>query len=463
MKKNCFPRFGWRIAFYTSLLMLFVAELNGQEAESAAQLAARIDRLIVQLDDDKFQVREKAEAELTQIGEPALAKLTAASKDASAERSQRAAKVLKEIRRAGLGLRHIGSIRHEALLGAVTLAISPDGRFVYVPAFQTSAVNVFRRDAATGHLEHQATLADAAQLGGIVTLRLSPDGKYAVGACFRAKSIALFSRHAETGELALESVRAHEPEGDLKLEWPIDAIFSTDGRFVYAVDDRLATVVVFEVAEGKRLKLVHTFEGQDRCFDGARGIVAHPDGKTMYVSSRRYGALAVLDVDPATGKLGVRQILRDGQEGIQGLAGTTGACVSRDGKFVYTISGRFEGDQAIGAYKVGEDGKLAVLQEFISEQSDLKDFSGANELTISPDDKYFYASGTTSCSVACFRRDPASGKLQYVTTVQNEATGVGSDLGANGLECSADGRFLYLALENAAAISIFERTSPPQP
>jgi len=39
-------------------------------------------------------VREKAVASLVEIGSPALAKVTAATKDASAERSQRATSIL---------------------------------------------------------------------------------------------------------------------------------------------------------------------------------------------------------------------------------------------------------------------------------------------------------------------------------------------------------------------------------
>src|SRR5207237_2126302 len=122
---------------------------RAQQAESPAALAARIDRLVRQLDDDKFEVREKAEAELAAIGETALSKLTAAVKDPSAERSQRAAKILKELRRSSAGLRHVGTVQHEGLRGAVTVAISGDGHFLYANGFQASAVNVFRRDAAS--------------------------------------------------------------------------------------------------------------------------------------------------------------------------------------------------------------------------------------------------------------------------------------------------------------------------
>jgi len=442
------------------LLFAISSAARAQQAELPAELAAKIDRLIQQLDDDTFAVREKAQAALAEIGEPALDKLTAAVKDSSAERSQRAGRLLASLRLAGLGLRYVSGVQSPGLLGAVTVALSPDGRFAYVPGFQASAINTFRRDAASGALEHLSTLADPQQLGGVVTVRLSPDGNLAVAASFSSKSIALLKRNATTGVMSLESVAKNDPAAGLTMDWPIDATFSTDGKFVYAVDDRAATVVVFRVDDGPRLSLVEIFAGAEKCFDGARGITANPDGKTLYVSSRRPGTLAVLDRDAATGKLAVRQIIRDGKDGVTGLAGTTGSCVSRDGKFVYTISGRFEGQNAIGVYRVGEDGRLSVVQEFLNDASDLKNFTGGNELTISPDGLHLYASGTTSCSLASFKRDPATGKLTYFTTIQSEATGLGADLGANGVEVSPDGRFLYLALENGSAISVFERTLP---
>src|SRR5262245_16219782 len=283
------------------LALVFVSTALGQQADTDKELAARIDRLIQQLGDDSFTVREKAEQELADIGEPALAKLAIAVKDSSAERSQRAAKLLKDVRRSGVGLRHLETVQHPALIGAVTLVISPDGQFVYVPAFQASSVNVFRRDAVTGLLKHQQSLIDG-QLAGVVTLKLNHDGSLAIASAFGSKSVALFSRNARTGNLTLESVLSNDPGIGLSMVWPIDAIFSNDGKFVYAVDDQGASVIVCAVEGGKRLRHVETFAGQDRCFDGARGLVAHPDGKTIYVSSRRPGTLSVLDRDTASGK-----------------------------------------------------------------------------------------------------------------------------------------------------------------
>src|SRR5205823_12512554 len=103
------------------------------------------------------------------------------------------------------------------------------------------------------------------------------------------------------------------------------------------------------------------------------------------------------------------------------------------------------------------DGKLSLVQEFISEKSELRAFTGGNQLVLSPDESRLYASGTTSCSLACFRRNAASGKLEFLATLQNESTGVGATLGANGIACSPDGRIVYVALEEAGAISVFER------
>jgi sugar lactone lactonase YvrE len=100
---------------------------------------------------------------------------------------------------------------------------------------------------------------------------------------------------------------------------------------------------------------------------------------------------------------------------------------------------------------------LTLAQEFIADKSDLVDFQGGNLLTISPDGKRLYAAGTVSCSLACFSRDPESGQLSYLSTLRDESTGLGSKLGANGVVCSPDGKFLYLALEDASAISVFER------
>jgi 6-phosphogluconolactonase (cycloisomerase 2 family) len=446
------------ILMVTLAALLFVPTwLSAQDANAPKALAERIDRLIKQLDDEKFDVREKAEKELATIGEPAREKLVTAAKDASFERSQRAAKLLKELRRNSVGLRYINSIKHEGLAGAVTVAISPDGRFVYGQGFQAHSVNAFRRDEVTGELTHVQTIADPENLAGAVKLRFSNDGKQAVVACYAAKSVGYFTRNEKTGELTHVATFRGNPE--VNLQWPVEAVFSPDGKRIFAVDDQRAAVVgLFVIPARKEIGWSEIFQGEDRCFDGVRGITAHPDGKALYISSYRAGTLTVVEGAEEGGKLRVRQILRDGQDEVRGLAGIIATRVSRDGKFVYSVSGRFGGDDGVSVFRVGDDGKLKVVQELVNDQGELTDFTGGNQLTLSPDESMLYAAGTTSGGLACFRRDPKTGKLEFVTTIRNEATGVGDNLGANGIAISPDGRHLYLALEDAGAISVFERS-----
>jgi 6-phosphogluconolactonase (cycloisomerase 2 family) len=427
--------------------------------KDAAELEARIAKLIVDLDADEFRTRVDAEKALLEIGAPARAALAVAAKDPAPERSLRAARLLKELRKAGFGLKHLATVKQDLLQGAVDVSLSPDGKFLYASGWKSNALCAFARNPDTGALTHLSSLVDGERLSGAVSLRLSPDGKLAATASFRSKSVALLSRDAENGDLKIAAVRVSDPAGGLDLRFPVDAVFSPDSKFLYAIDDGLGAVIAFDL-DRQQLKLVEVEAGKDKCLAGARGMAVSPDGKSIYVTSHRAGTLTVLDRDPDSGRLELRQVLTDEQDEIRGLAGAFSVIPSGDGKFVYVTSGRFAGDKAVSAFRVGEDRKLSLLQEMINTKGDLGEFSGGNQMTISPDGRHLYVSSTVSCSLICFDRDADSGKLTFVGSMRSEATGAGAANGATGIECSRDGKYLYLAVEDAGGISAFERPAP---
>jgi 6-phosphogluconolactonase (cycloisomerase 2 family) len=329
---------------------------------------------------------------------------------------------------------------------------------VYCPGFAARSLNVFARDPATGALTHVETLVDAAQFNGAVALVLSPDGKQAAAASFGSKTVALFSRDAETGKLTPKAVLSHDPAAGVAMPFPIDAVFSPDSKFLYVIDDQGASVQVFDVSGGK-LTHLETQAGENNSLAGARGIAVFPDGKTVVVAASRAGALTVFSRDPATGRLMLKQVLADERDGIHALGGAFGVQPSDDGKFLYVASGRFLGDQAVSVYRLGEDGKLQLVQEIVNDKGELVDFRGGNRPVLSPDGKRLYVTGTVSCSLACFSRDSSSGKLTFLATIRDESTGAGAKLGANGAAFSPDGKHLYVSLEDGKAISVFERSS----
>ena len=351
----------------------------------------------------------------------------------------------------------MGLVQREDLRGCCTITSSADGKFLYSAAYPTNTIVVFRRDPATGALEHLQSLTDAENLQGVTCVRLSPSGKRALAVSFGSKKVTLLARDPDTGTLTVAHAAGPELAPGITLAWPIDGVFSPDEKHVYAVDDRNGALAAFAI-EGDRLAWVQFSQGRDGSFEGARALAMRPDGKTLLVGGTRAGTLCVLDRDAASGRVEVRQVLRNGEDKVNCLAGIHGICTSADGKFVYTASGRFQGDQAVAAFRFGDDGKLALVREFICDQSDLVSFQGGNNVLVSGDGQSVFACGTVSRSLACFRRNAESGDLAFVTTIRDDAqTGVGPDQGPADVDVSVDGRFVYVTLEQDGAISIFER------
>jgi 6-phosphogluconolactonase (cycloisomerase 2 family) len=358
-------------------------------------------------------------------------------------------------------LKLVESTPRDDLDGVVTAVISPDGKFLYTAAWKASTVTVHARDAMTGKLTHKQTILDQESLGGTTAFHLSPDGRWGAAAALQSRTVALFSRDATTGELT-QSDLAREGEKEVRLGFPTVAAFSPDAKFVYVLDDTggdsgQGAVTTLRINAGK-LELVATDTGKDGCYAGARGVAMHPSGKTIFVACHRAGTLVVADRDQETGKTSVRQVIKDEEGDVHALAGAMGVVVSREGRFVYVSSGRFEGEDAVSVFQSGADGRLILVQEFLNDKEDLRGFEGGNHLALSRDGLSLYAAATRSGTVACFARSPLSGRLACLATIADVGEGVeGGSLGATSVTVSPDNRFVYVPTEDKKSISVFER------
>jgi 6-phosphogluconolactonase (cycloisomerase 2 family) len=355
-------------------------------------------------------------------------------------------------------LKPVEAVPRDDLDGVVGVQISPDGKFVYAASWKAASATTFARDPETGKLKHTQTVNDNDTLAGTTTLALGRDGRSALAVAFQSRTAVLFQRNPENGQIVMSDV-ARDGSKDVRLGMPIDAAFSPDGKFVYVVDDRSpdgnsGALVAFWVNADK-LELVGTDAGKDSCYTGARGIAFHPDGKTAFVVANDANTLVSVDRDESTGKTSVRQVVKDEENGVHGLAGAMGVVVSPDGRFVYVSAGRFQGDNAVSTFRLGSDGKLSLVQEILNGEGELRGFEGGNHLDISPDGLNLYVSATRSRSVACFRRDPETGKLRVLETLPDG--GDATENGAAGIGVSPDGRFVYVATEDGKALSVFRR------
>jgi DNA-binding beta-propeller fold protein YncE len=156
----------------------------------------------------------------------------------------------------------------KALSGAVDLAISPDGRFVYVASSIGDAVAILRRDRATGVLTQSLTRTGCiSQSGGgglcmrgrgldeVWGIALSPDGRNLYAVSSRVNMLSALARDQTTGRLTQLPGRfacfiraggfgCREGRG---LTVAVAVTVSPDGRNVYVAseDIYLGSVAVF--------------------------------------------------------------------------------------------------------------------------------------------------------------------------------------------------------------------------
>jgi len=129
---------------------------------------------------------------------------------------------------------------------------------------------------------------------------------------------------------------------------------------------------------------------------------------------------------------------------------------SRDGEFVYTTSGRFDGDSGLSAFRRKATGELQLVGELLADEGDLSKFIGGNRLVLSPDERNIYAVATRSGVVACFSRDLKTGQIK-LAQIFGSSPETGPVAGAAGISISPDGKFVYIAAEEPGAISIYRR------
>lgn len=312
------------------------------------------------------------------------------------------------------------------------LAISNDGRFIYVAAYGSDAVTMLERDVDTGVLSFGQSLVHQQPQGSVqvqglddvVRLALSPDGAqlYALGRT--SNSVATFQRDAETGMLNYSAVLASNAPGLSKLIQP-------------------------------------------------SGIAVAPDGAQVYVTARGANALVVFNrQDSSTGdpgKLSVNSVLENGVGTTpSGLAGAFGIAMSPDGRQVYVA---VEGENGVALLDRATDGTLSLREVLRHDrESSLHGLLGAREVEVAPNGKEVFVTASDSehpdqtSSLTVFRRDtgngPEAGKLSVHRTIFNGDNGLHHLSVPGAMAASGDDRYLYVTSSgDNGAVVVYRRLS----
>ena len=287
-----------------------------------------------------------------------------------------------------------------ALEGTSGVAVSPDGKNVYVTAAKPGSVSVFARDADSGNLTpvmcvsengSDGLCADGTALLGASSVVVAPDGRQVFVTAAAIGGVTAYARDAATGALTPQSCLLDQaPKGGSCTSAPALA--------------------------------------------GAAGSAITPDGKTLLVASTEDQALALFARNADTGAI------------------TPSSCfVNQDP----------QGDDAVEEETDDEEDDTSD-EDAEDAQADCKPAKALNaprDVVVSPDGRGVFALSANDY-LAAFSRDPASGSLTQTGCAEDQRTykscsqarGLRS---AGGMAVSSDARSLYVTNGSDNGVLVF--------
>lgn len=225
---------------------------------------------------------------------------------------------------------------------------------------------------------------------------------------------------------------------------------SPDKKNIYTTAQYSMSVFSYDTIT-RDLTFIRSYMDGDDGFNGLYGstcVVVSHDNKNVYVASESDNCLSVCDRDVNTGLLTVKTILWDNVNGNPGLLGAHAIAISNDDRFLYITAWN---DNKVSMYaRDTATGNLAWLQTLNGPGTD-----GMYNIKLSNDNNYIYISSHGNNVFYIYQRNPVTGAMTYLQTVQNGVNGVQGLFGTKALEISHDNNFLY-ALCNSALV-VFSR------
>ena len=354
----------------------------------------------------------------------------------------------------------------DGLNGAQGVVVSPDGKHVYSASSVDDAVSVFSK-AGVGTLTYIETHLDDNQPGGTIDgldganrLAISPDGKHLYVPAGTDDAVVVFSRNSSTGALTYVETQKDGISGVDGLLGAFEACVSPDNQHVYVTGQSDDMIAVFSrnTSTGALTFVEVQTDGVSGVdgLNGARGIAVAPDGNHVYATASIDDAVSVFSRNSSTGALTYVEMQKNGVGGVDGLNAAYGVCVSADNNHVYVAS--LTDDALVGFSRNTGTGALTYLEVHKDDTQTggtLSYLNGARHVAISNDGNYVAVAASTDDALTLFARTPASGLLVFEEDFQD---GLGSVDGLNGVRMvvfGTDDYNLFAAGSSDDAVAVF--------
>lgn len=231
----------------------------------------------------------------------------------------------------------------DGLDGSVNVIVSPDGNNVYGTGVDDDAVAVFARNVTTGALTYVSMEKDGVSgvdgLDEARALAITPDGKHVYIGSQAEDGLAVFSRDSATGALTFLEVLKDGSAGVDGVKGVMGINYSPGGDHIYVTSYTESSLAVFsrDTTTGL-LAYVDVYTDDTNGVDGLLGawdVASSPDGFYVFATGSSEDALSVFSRDPVTGMLTYMVHHLDDQNGVDGLGQAMDLVVTSDAKHVY--------------------------------------------------------------------------------------------------------------------------------
>ncbi|MDQ8182898.1 beta-propeller fold lactonase family protein [Pelagicoccus sp. SDUM812005] len=352
-------------------------------------------------------------------------------------------------------------IGENALGGARSLAISPDGEFVYAVAMFSNSLATFDRDRSSGALSFVDAIYDADNGVDVLdqprSLVMSPDGKNLYVAAYNDNKLSVFSRNSVTGAASFLGVYEEGDQGVEELSSPHALALSPDGKSLY-VALFSNEIIVFDRDSSSGLLTYKSrlsyLAGESRK-ESNRALALSPDGKYLYVASWNNDAISVFSRDTSTGAITHQTNLFNGASGVSNLDGPHAISISSDGAYLYVAASSshsvtsFERDASTGG--------LTYYQSVTSTEEDDWVLKGPISIGTSPDGEHVYlGAGSTPHSIVTFRREVLVDPPEFVVQPVDQSIEEGETVAFYALAQGVDLSYQWLR----AGVAVSGETLP---
>ena len=344
----------------------------------------------------------------------------------------------------------------------VDVILSANEDFIFVSSLQDDSVSWFSRDSGTGGLTYQGMVKDGLSgsegLDGAYGLNISSDGNLLYVAGHYENSVAWYQCDPSTGALTYGGVLRDDYGGVDGLEGAQMVTISPDGNFVYVTGKYDDSVSWYEKnASTGALSyrgIAKNGDGGVKGLLGTNHVIVSSDGGHAYVTGSLDNAVSWYSIN-SVGRFSFLGYLKDGENGVDGLSSAKDILLSDDGLFAYVSA---PGDKAISWYeRNASSGDLTFIGMLKDGENGVDGMSDPHNLTFSNDGSHIYVSGRTDNAISWYERNASTGVITFGGVVKDGENGVDGLTQPLDSVISSDGRYLYVAGNDDHSISWFDR------